>query len=332
MKILNVVDPHIRVEMPQVESRTDDYDKTIANKMNQIAKIARKHEVDIISFTGDVFDKKYPSTYSFKAITGNMRVIQKLKEDSGVKEIISIAGNHDLPFSAYENVNKSYYGMVSNQLGIFSDISYNTIQLGETATVSGIPFQSDPNKMFSYLEELNKRLNPDDNNMVILHEHFLPFSKEPGDLQYTHFFRYEDLLKYDNIHVFALGHLHRGFPPAMNELPNGRMQHYCNSWSLYRLARNYYVMNDEHIPAVDIINLGEEINITSVPLSVEPMSTVFKPKILEREISMHKELDNFVESLKSGVNTIDINESMNVPLQIKDTIQRYMDIVSTKSN
>jgi len=332
MKILNIVDPHLRVGMAQVESRIDNYNQTIINKMNQIATIAREHKVDIISFTGDVFDKKYPSMYSFRAITGNIRVIQKLKEDSGVKEVISIAGNHDLPFSSYENVNRSYYGMVSKQLRIFLDISYNTIQVGETATISGVPFQSDPKKMFSYLEELNKRLNPNDNNMVILHEHFIPFAADPGDLQYSHFFRYEDLVKYDNIHVFALGHLHRGFPPMANELPNGRKQYYCNNWSLYRLARNYYVVNDEHIPTVDIIDLGGEIEVTSIPLSVEPTSVVFKPKTLEREMTIQKELDQFVQSLKSGIKVTNVNESIDIPTQIKDMIQKYLDYVSARSD
>ena len=313
MKLLVIKDPHFRKGFGSPESRVDDYDDVIEDKLSQIEKISKDKGIDYIVFTGDVLDKKYPSSYSFGAIMSNLELIEKIKGFSK-KGILSIAGNHDLPYSSYDNVNNSVYKLAMSHL---KDISYSKIEDDKTS-VYGIPYV-EHDKVMDEISKINEQADPEKSNVVVLHEHFIPFDSEIGDLKYSSFFKYTDVKKFSNIKFFVYGHLHKGFEPRNYELEGGNSQWHINPYSLYRLARNYYTVSGEHVPEVTYIDTESE-DVYNIKLKVGDFSIVFDRNLLNQETENDENLNKYIQSISSILKSLFIESSNFLSLSDSSSI------------
>ena len=324
-KVAVIKDPHFRLGFPSPISRKDNYKETIYNKINFIISECLRRDVTKLVVTGDLFDKKYFKHYNSIAVKENIEILQHIKVN-GI-EVISIAGNHDLPYNSYENVGDSLYGLVSN-LGLITDISYNSVMIGKHL-IYGIPYISESEELFNHLDFINKNAKMNlygGNIFVVMHEHFIPFNASLDDLKFTTFFRYTELMKYKNIDGFILGHLHRGVPIAKYEYEDGHSQIFINQWSLYRLARNYYSSLDLHKPELVFLDLDKkEAEVITIPHR-SFKETFISKELKNEEIDDDTDISSFVENLFDNSGSIEIEDIQKILSEIKD--ERIKELVT----
>lgn len=331
---LVIGDMHLRFGFEQPIGRTSNFQNEINNKIEQIIQICKDRNISNVLTAGDIFDIKTPTKYGFTSIRENKRILKMFK-DAGIR-MITISGNHDLPFSSKDMKEKSIYHFFADD-GFLYDVSNNTLpedisiktaEIGKIS-VTGLDYRNPEKKIFDDLEILNEKLlkfkKDGMTNVVMLHQHFVP----PLDnLDFVDFFKYFELQKYSNIDVFVLGHLHKGYKTEYLEDDNGHKQYYCNGWSLTRLAREYYSVNDLHKPqviAVDISN--NKIKFEDIYLNVASFNDTFVKKDIENEKTINVEISKFVSSLKDftgEVEDIDISK-LEFSENIKSRINEYLD-------
>jgi DNA repair exonuclease SbcCD nuclease subunit len=264
MKLMIIKDPHFRFGFPGPTGRKDDYDVTMKHKLNQINKIIEKKGVEHLIFTGDVLDKKYPSYYDIDKISKNIIALKSINAD-----IISVAGNHDLPFSRYSNYQKSIYKLLVDA-NLIRDVSFGKISLDNHIELYGLPYLKD--NLFEEINKIHQQMDEKKLNMMILHEHFIPrdYTRMDTSENFVDLIAYDELTKFNKIKVFILGHLHRGFPTK-------RIgdQLFINPWSLFRLARNYYTLNEEHKPEVVILDTDNLDRVEHIKLNITPLDDAF---------------------------------------------------------
>ena len=260
MKIAVVKDMHNRAGLGKPLGRTDTFDEDIANKDKQVIAECLKRGISHVINTGDLFDIKAPSSYG---LTANYKTADRYKaySDAGIT-LMSILGNHDLPMSSLDNIDKSAYWFFSNKAGLFKHIGdctptidgyvvSNTPHVIGNVNIWGIDFRPSVDAQLARLAEVQQLIESsysDYINIVVIHEHCTPAKSTES---WTHSITYKKLSKTcPNVDVFLCGHLHKGFEPYEND--NGQI--FINPWSFTRLARNYYAVNEEHTPQVDVID------------------------------------------------------------------------------
>lgn len=98
--IIFVGDLHLSSKTPSY--RIDDYGVTILNKLESLLNLAIKSKANTIVFTGDFFESYYePISYMNKVL----EVLAKFR-DKNIK-ILSLIGNHDLPYNNMEYANST---------------------------------------------------------------------------------------------------------------------------------------------------------------------------------------------------------------------------------
>jgi DNA repair exonuclease SbcCD nuclease subunit len=114
MKLLAVGDLHYSDQTPVC--RTDDYQESCNQVLREIWGIAKEHEVSLIVFPGDIFDRPRPP-YSV--------VADLMDEFCGIPdgaEILTVPGQHDLPNHEYSARAGSGYGMIVRKGWIAHDV------------------------------------------------------------------------------------------------------------------------------------------------------------------------------------------------------------------
>lgn len=331
---LVIGDMHLRFGFEQPIGRTHNFYNEIYSKIEQIIKICRNRDITTVVTSGDIFDIKTPTKYGFTSIRENKKILKMFKDD-GIR-MVTISGNHDLPFSSKDMKEKSIYQFfcdidmlydVSNNT-LPDDVSIKTAEVGNIS-ISGLDYRNPEKKIFEDLEILNKKLGKQKKegmtNVVMLHQHFVP----PSDnLDFVDFFKYFELQKFSNIDIFALGHLHKGYKTEYLEDEAGHKQYYCNGWSLTRLAREYYSVNDLHKPQVIVITVDKgNIEFEDIYLEVASFDDAFIKKDMNNEQTMNIEISKFVSSLKDftgEVEDIDITK-LEFSENIKSRIIEYLD-------
>ena len=331
---LVIGDMHLRFGFEQPIGRTENFFNEIYGKIEQIIKICRNKNIYNVLTAGDIFDIKTPTKYGFTSIRENKKILKMFK-DANIR-MITISGNHDLPFSSKDMKEKSIYDFFCD-IDLIYDVSNNTLpenismktaEIGNIS-VTGLDYRNPEKKIFDDLEILNEKLSKlkkeGMTNVVMLHQHFVP----PSDnLDFVDFFKYFELQKFSNIDIFVLGHLHKGYKTEYLEDDNGHKQYYCNGWSLTRLAREYYAVNDLHKPQVIAIDVNKDgISFEDIYLDIVPFDEAFIKKDMENEKTINIEISKFVSSLKGftgEVQDIDISK-LEFSENIKSRINGYLD-------
>lgn len=335
-KFLFVKDLHIRPNnIKQPIGRTDKYYEQIENKIKQIRDYAVNNDIQYILCAGDIFDIKARSRYTLDSILYIEKLLKLLTNEQRIK-LITIAGNHDMPNSSREEIDRSVYGYLSRQ-GFLTDIAFNRIQegyvLSETdfeldnpeTKVYGLDYSSDNEGLKLELENLNSSIDENDFNILMLHEHLLPKKENI----YASYITYDEVMKLaSNFKVILAGHLHKGYPIFESKETK---QVIINPWSFNRLARDYYAVSGEHIPEIVEVKVlfdstrGKQfIQYTTIPLQVEPFDKCFIKQQLSIENEYHKSITDFVSKIDEFKQLNDTLEK--TPAEIKDKIQYYLEL------
>lgn len=338
LKILNIKDPHLRVGFNSpIGRRLDEFEDDIFSKIEQIASICIRESVDLITIAGDVFDIKEPSRYHLANLSKLHEILTRLKESTNLKLILTIAGNHDLPHSSRAMRAKSVYGYFL-KIGLITSVADTPkiIKLkGVEVKIGGIDF----NPSLTSLSKEIRAYNAENDvraryNVLMLHEHVIP-NKDMADSTTKYLggkYSYFKIFKLcSNVDCIIAGHYHKGYPTYKK---GGKV--IVNNWNLTRLARNYYVLNKEHIPNVVIVTFKRNgIETEDIDLKVRDYTSAIIKEEIDKEISDQMELTTFLEgvdNLKGGfdsgheaVDTLSPKQKNlldGLMLEAKDILQR----------
>lgn len=322
IKIAFIKDPHLRFGFNRPQGRNGAFETQILEKINFIENYCEHHIVDSLVFTGDVLDKKAPSDYSPNQLMMNESIINDL---NNIVDTYTIHGNHDLPFSSIQMKDKSILNYYMKH-GAISPLPC----VHGSVKVYGIDYKESIDENIKDLEQLHDLMNPDDYNIVVIHQHFAPQIANNDELSHSSFKRYSSLYHLYKINSFVFGHLHIGFPTEtiINDVSK-KQQHFINPWSMTRLSRSYYSVNEKHIPEMVILNIDTKTNTSTVEhviLPHAPYSEAFIVEEMKLNQEFNENLHMFVQSLTNSSST----ENMEAPEKIRDRVNDYLERAKNK--
>jgi len=146
MKFIATGDWHLRSDIPR-SVKVDSVEKWIdlqIENLRQIYDIAKKNEIYPIVIAGDLFN-----TYKESQTLVN-RVIQELKAWQGKDEykdrkVYAIAGNHDLPYHSFQNLNDSSFGILCSA-DCLALLDYTNFGSYKGSEITGCSFAEEKNK------------------------------------------------------------------------------------------------------------------------------------------------------------------------------------------
>lgn len=320
IKLAFIKDPHLRMGMAHPQGRTEDFENNIKNKLGFIKSKCSEQGVSALFFTGDLLDKKTPSDYSFSQICQNEDEIKKLSEEM---DVYSIFGNHDLPYSSQSFKDQSIlkYFMNHDIIKPLPMMSENNI------AVYGIDYIHSIEDTIAEMEKIHNLMSPDKYNIIIVHHHFVPQMCQDDELKYSSFKRYSALHHLDKIDAFVFGHLHMGYQPEMIFNPtSGRKQHFINPWSLTRLSRSYYSVNDKHKPQLVILSIDDNMDSSVEVIEIPHLS--FAEAFISEEMTL---IEEFNENLHNFMINLTVGQDDGIlvpPEKLKDLVEYYLALAS----
>ncbi|NCB03577.1 MAG: hypothetical protein EOM67_15705, partial [Spirochaetia bacterium] len=306
-------DPHLRIGLGNPIGRKETFQQEIKSKLAFILGYACTNGITNIIFTGDVLDIKAPSKYDYPAIRALKDELEIFRAN-GIK-LWTILGNHDLPMASRDMYSISViHDFVRD--GYLRLLGSKPLKLDD-AYVYGINYVADQSIFEKELAEIDAiELNDGIKKLVVLHEHIIPDDAYEG---HVHFYKYSQMCSgYKNINGFICGHLHRGFPTQMY-----KKRLFVNPWSLTRLARNYYVLNDEHVPTM--VHVKSDLSFEDIPIPCVSFEEGFNEQEFEKAVELDLDLAGFANTITAFVTDGETSlESLNLPEQVKEKVEHYI--------
>lgn len=314
VKLLFIKDPHFRKGFQKPLGRQDSFEFEIENKVDFIAQYALENKIDAVCYTGDLTDKKNPSDYLASQLIVNERLMAKI----GIPQF-TIFGNHDLPASSIQLKDRS----ILNYFMSHKVINALPVTI-ENVVIHGIDFIENIDEHHEALKKLHDTMNPNDINIVVMHQHYVPPFSKNAELKFIHFNTYQDLYEYEKVNVFVMGHLHMGFDTTYRELPNGKKQVFINPWNMTRLARNYYSVNELHKPEmVELTADHGELTWKHIPLPHLPYAEAFNEIEVKQSEIFNEKMKSFIESM--GNQKLSSSKTVVCPRHIENLVGQYID-------
>jgi DNA repair exonuclease SbcCD nuclease subunit len=314
VKLLFIKDPHYRFGFQKPLGRQDSFQAEIDAKVDFVQEYAVQNKVDAVCYTGDLTDKKNPSDYLATQLISNEKSMSKITVPQ-----YTIFGNHDLPASSIQLKDRS----VLNYFMGHNVIKPLPFKSGKVI-VHGIDFIENPDEHKKALDALHESMSEDDINIVVMHQHYVPPFSKNAELKFIHFNTYSDLYEYEKVSVFVMGHLHMGFETTYRELPNGKKQIFVNPWSMTRLSRNYYAVNELHTPEmVEVTIDGDEINWKHVIIPHTPYSEAFNDAEVKQSEIFHDKMQKFIESMSNQ--KLSTSATVTCPKHIEGLVAKYIE-------
>lgn len=230
MEYIFIKDPHFMFGFRN-NIRKPGWEKDIDYKITQIIEYCKSNNINIIIFSGDVFEKSKKSDWNFNQVIANKSRLKQFKANN--IEVYSIMGNHDY-FDGHENIENTFFGDCV-ETHLINYIDFNKPFETNEAIFYGIDYHEDHNIIQEKINiaescSKNKHLN------IIIHanvtKEVTPFTD----------FTFEELAKY-NVDCFLCGHYHIG-----SEIDTINNTTFFNPWNLTRVSRDYNVKSELHIP------------------------------------------------------------------------------------
>lgn len=293
MKILFFTDTHIRGTTPK--NRKDNLTDTLENKLIEIVKISKEHNVDFILHGGDLFDRP---DISISIVNRFISILNSFEAP-----IYIICGNHDIYGHNPETVNRTMLGLF-NEIGllhlikdrevIFLEKDNITVQLtGQSYTYN----LDDKINRYKYL--VNDIDSNADYSIHMVHGMLLdkPFIKGvPHTLV--------DDINGTKADITLSGHYHSGFG-IIKDID----KYFINPGSIIRITNS--LREIVRIPQVALINLEEGINVDLIPLKIAlPGQDVLDREEIEAFLFKNERLVQFKQSVDNTANfeKLDVNE------------------------
>ncbi|TCS92591.1 metallophosphoesterase family protein [Hazenella coriacea] len=317
MRFLYFTDTHIRGTSPR--SRTDDFQETLRNKLNEIIEIAKCEQVDYILHGGDLFDRPSLSPAVVREFARIFRGFQV--------PMYVIAGNHDIYGHNPMTVDRTMLGL----LDAFGTLSL--IQEGEKVRLekdgiivqlSGQPFHYDIDK-----RDVRQDYVVDNEigaNYCIHMVHGMLVDRAlPDGVAHTMIHQVWN----DSVDILLTGHYHAGFP-----VQEHNRRYIINPGAIARI--NNHVSEMKRTPQVVILDLTNEIQVQLVPLQcAEKGESVLDRTAIEKEAYRQEKLTSFVQQIRSAgdFRAIDVLEIIDeisrlegVPDEVRFEAQRRIAI------
>lgn len=296
-----------------------DYTEEIWSDLQQIGELAKKHRVDAVIDGGDYFHVKAPTRNSHYLNEKTARIHKEYP-----CPVFCVEGNHDLAYNNLESLSRQPLGVLYAS-GVFHRLREEVFGDRDLRVrIVGVPYN--PNLTLGELLSIQKK-EGDTHLIAVVHA---LASKDPpsavGDFWNEPVFSYGSLVSSNGPTCWCFGHWHKD---QGIELVGGK--YFVNQGSVSRgsLVRD----NLDRVPKVALLEFeGDQINITSIPLSVAPASEVFD---LDRKATQEKErhdIDQFVLRLVSdGIVDPDASIEDNVrKLDFADDVRteaiRYLEL------
>ncbi len=303
--IITANDIHISDNGPR--SRTDDFKKTMLDKIDQMGMACRKLNADAAIIAGDLFNLKNPAKNSHNLNRELIKIFQKFS-----CPIYMIEGNHDLSADRLESISEQPLGVLFAD-GTLIQLRHEIIEKDNVKiSLVGIPFTEDID-----LSNLNL---PDKGDCITqicaLHIY--------AGLKSTMLFK-NKIYGYDEIgelpsDIFVIGHYHidQGIYKQ-----NGK--YFINIGSMSRGA----ISEDDidHHPQIGFIKIQVENGepsylVRPIRLRIQPASEVFDLEKKKQEQQEKEEIKLFVEKLATEA----VVDSSDKSQTIDDMIDK-MDMV-----
>lgn len=328
MRILHTADWHLG-------KKTDDLDRLDEQKevLNQICKIAKEKQVDMVIIAGDIYDTFVPSA---EAESLFYRAVSDLS-NNGNTAVIAIAGNHDEPkrmsnadlFSSKFNI---YLVGYTNEIKINKDINRDKniratasgngyikfkTKAGEEAVVACLPYPSFyrynetkrdgdnlSDKIREWLKPAVKEFKPETINILTSHLYTYGMDLNSDGLnEYQHMGSTVDFVDKNVLDVgadyVALGHLHR-----LIKVEKEKNIYYSGA-----ILNNFFedVSQDKFVIVADIDCNGVK-NIEPVQLDVKRLVTFSSDSLEEIEKFCDVCKDDYIKATLKQTTSIGFGE------------------------
>ena len=216
MKFILTADWHVRADAPI--GRRDSYFETLRYKINQITTLANDHDATIL-IAGDIFHRHNPTPQEISC------TIQALSNNN----VLVVAGNHDLPFHNYGNLERSglYTALVG---GAFSLIQHNRHAMRRKVYVYGKNWNEPLHKKQHARSLLTHAQHPEF-KILLAHEYVWkktkPFPDAPDDCK-----AHTIMEKYKQFDLIVTGDNHQSFTQHDGD------RYLINPGSIMRSARD----------------------------------------------------------------------------------------------
>ena len=293
MKLLFVTDTHIRGTSPR--SRTDDFQETMQQKLNEVIEIAKREKVDFILHGGDVFDRPNLSP------TVVRHFVSILKQSP--VPIYAIAGNHDIYGHNPLTIERTMLGLLDAFDVLQLIVAGEKIRLekeGVVVQLSGTPFhynldKQDPSIDYHVQNEIEA------NYCIHMVHGMLVDRALPEGVAHT----LVDQVWSEEVDILLTGHYHSGFRVKER---NGK--YIINPGALARI--NNHVSEINRMPQVVLMQLTDRIEVELIPLSCGVKGdTVLDRSYMQEARYREEKLASFVQEIRAsgdfhGIHVLDI--------------------------
>jgi len=312
-KVCFIKDPHLmfgftnNIRKP-INGKSSGWTDSIIKKLNFIKDTMLENGVNILIFSGDVFDSSDSSevktnsnnlkTWSFNKYLKNKNILIDIFINSGI-EIYSVQGNHDM-FNGRAELKGTVFGDIVDQ-GVINLLTTNPLTFKTKVgliNIIGLDYSHTKEDQTKKFIEIKKDTSI---NMVVSHTNISPNEDQLVD------FTYQELsTNFRNIDVHLCGHYHIGYPSTIvNNIT------FINPWNMTRVTREYQVKMDHHKPEMVLLDLDEYSNdnlnwVTHIELPHLPFEQAFNTEIVS--VLKENEKFKFFEG-DSEVNLDSLNDS-----------------------
>ncbi|HED05665.1 MAG TPA: hypothetical protein ENI61_03145 [Ignavibacteria bacterium] len=321
IRFITSSDEHISDRNPGF--RKDDYTNEILKKLVWQGHLAKRINAHAILRGGDLFDQKIPNKTSMKTLAKVCRIHRDY-----MCPTYSIIGNHDIYQNDISTVSKQPLGVLFES-GTINRLTDNRFVSGSISVrVIGVPYTVDLTEID--LRELVKKEGDNDTYTIAI-IHALAANSPDSKIQSFFIERildYKDLVFNGCPDIYVLGHYHK-YQGVIDHLG----VKFVNLGAVSRGSLTFD--NLTRVPKVAVIECSSSgISIEEHEIPHNDPSLAFdidKKKELEKE---KRELDNFIDEFKSGINNNDNSgisdhlksfNNSNLPNDLKKTVNETIE-------
>jgi 3',5'-cyclic AMP phosphodiesterase CpdA len=354
-RVAHVCDLHLNPSREIPRSRTDSYYADSLRELESLFEALGKEKVSMLAISGDLFNLKNPAKYHAEDYITLSDVFSKGLNERGIK-LATIPGNHDLPNSSLDNIDKSPYRVFTRLMGGCDVSTVDTSYLYKAAhgdpfkvsvMVSGVPFLPYEHILGALREHDSKLAGiPNTLHIVLLHPDALPYEEPNYHFQVHTYQEVCDALPHAT--VLCLGHIHQGYPVYVSKAnleKKRNVQFVSKPFSMGRVVKDYFVsteiLEERHVPSYALIEVRQskegKLRVTVEYKAVDhvPFEHAFKREKLQEELERSAVVSSFVENLAkefgSARNAFEITQtgdqllaSLNVSTEVSALVEEYL--------
>lgn len=283
MKFLFLTDTHIRTN--SMRSRLDSIADTLETKLQEVALLAKKHNVDAVLHGGDLFDRPDVTV---------MTVSRFAKLFASFPcPVYTVAGNHDIYAHNPKTLPRTMLGLL-DAIGIIQLIPEEGIVLNGDCKVqlSAAPFRYDIDRDERNAYRVTRQDPSIDYHILLAHGMLLekPFLAEISHTVIS------DIGEIDADVVFA-GHYHNGF---QTKEYNGTW--YVNPGSLLRTSNSLVDMKRRPQVVLATFEKNQEMKLQTIPLkSALPGEDVLSREKAIENVLRQENMERFKQLIREQV-------------------------------